>query len=452
VRWINAVNAAQEQRLRSELEGAARRFSEDVDRELLSVISAFEVRRKEELASRYGAWKVMARDPKLVASVHTVSDRSLRFGFDSEALTLVMPIGGERSFDFVVIQFDAGELTQHVIPEAARRYFEGFDVAVARGDAIAYRSNSSWPTQLQTANPDLVWPLLLTKRKIEERRLRQTQSPWRLLVRHHGEPISELMAATRHRDLAFAFAILLVLAASLVVLAAATGRAERLRRQQIEFVAGITHELHTPLAALASAGQNLADGVPVDTARYGETIVKETHRLIDLVDQVLQFGGMQSRNSAKRDEIIDPRATIEEAVAQCRWLAGERGVKIETESEDAPAIRGDRAAVTRAVQNLIANAIRHGGAGGWVGVRAGAEDGFVTIKVEDRGDGIPAADLPHLFEPFYRGRNAQTRGSGLGLTIVDRVARAHGGSISLSKGRERGAEFILRLPAAQRAE
>jgi signal transduction histidine kinase len=101
------------------------------------------------------------------------------------------------------------------------------------------------------------------------------------------------------------------------------------------------------------------------------------------------------------------------------------------------------------VQNLVANAIRHGGDGKWVGVRAGRDDGFVDITVEDRGPGIAAADLPHLFEPFYRGRNAQTRGSGIGLAIVDRIARAHGGRVSVARRRERGAAFTLRLPVAE---
>jgi len=443
VRWINAVNTAREQRLRSEVEGAARRFSEDIDRELLSVVSVFEVRRPAEIAERFQAWKLTARDPKLVSSVRAVSDESLRFGFDTDALRLVMPIGGERSGEFLVVQFDAADLTQRVFPDAARRYFDDFDVAVSHGNAIAYRSSSSWPESLQNANPDLVWSLLLTKHRVEEHGIREAQSSWRLLVRHHGEAISELVAHGRRHDLAFAMAILSLLAASLVVLAAATRRAERLRRQQIEFVAGVTHELHTPLAALASAGQNLADSVPVDTVRYGETIVKETHRLIDLVDQVLQFGGIEAGAVPRREEIVDTRATIDEAIA------GERGVRIDSSGDGAPAIRGDRAAVTRAVQNLVANAIRHGGAGGWVGVSAGAENGFVVIRVEDRGSGIAAADLPHLFEPFYRGRNAQTRGSGLGLTIVDRVARSHGGSISVTMGREHGAEFVLRLPRAE---
>ena len=434
--------------MRSEVEHAARQFTEEIDRELLSVMSVFEVRRAAEVPERYEAWKLTARDPRLVSSVCTVADPSLRFGFDSDALTLAMPIGGERSGDFVIVQFDAAELTQRVIPEAARRFFDDFDVAVTHGNAIAYRSNSGWPASLQNANADLVWPLLLTRHKLEERRIREPQSAWQVLLRHHGEPIPEFMAASRRRDLVFAMAVLILLAASVVVLAAAIRRAERLRRQQLEFVAGITHELHTPLAALASAGQNLADGVPVDTARYGGTIVKETRRLIDLVDQVLQFGGIEA-GAPRRDEIIDAHKMIDEAIAECRWLADERGVRIETNGAEPPPIRGDRIAVTRAVQNLVANAIRHGGAGGWVGVRAGAENGFVVISVEDRGQGIAAADLPHLFEPFYRGRNAQTRGSGLGLTIVDRVARSHGGSISVAKGRERGSEFILRLPSAR---
>ncbi|MEA2415404.1 MAG: hypothetical protein QOI58_2061, partial [Thermoanaerobaculia bacterium] len=103
--------------------------------------------------------------------------------------------------------------------------------------------------------------------------------------------------------------------------------------------------------------------------------------------------------------------------------------------------------LTRAVQNLIANAIRHGAAGKWVSIRAVAEDRSVAISVEDRGPGIAARDLPHLFEPFYRGRGAdRVRGSGLGLTIVKQIALAHGGSVSVDKRRDGRAIFTLRLP------
>ena len=440
VHWINDVNEARERRRRQELETSARRFSEEIDRQLLSVIPVLQMRHGGE-----EALQSIAPDPKLIASIQRVTDPFGRFGFDSDLLTLTVPAGEERSHEFVRVQFDSRELTQRIIPELVRRDFDRADVTIVRRGAVVYQSTPAW----NGANADLTWPLLLAKHKIDEGRL--PQSSWQLLVRNEGQPIAAMIATARVHDFVFAFAILIALGASIVVLAAATRRAERLRRQQMEFVAGITHELHTPLAALAAAGQNLADSVPVDTARYGDAIVKETRRLADLVDDVLQFGGIEGRTKPRRDEIIDPHSTIDDAIADCRRLAEERGVTIESNGTDTPPIRGDRFAVTRAVQNLIGNAIRHGGSGGWVGVRAETENGFVVIRVEDRGDGIAPVDLPHVFEPFYRGRNAQTRGSGLGLAVVDRVARMHGGSISVTKGRERGAEFILRLPASRPA-
>src|ERR1700737_4115043 len=122
VRWIGQVNAAQEQRLRAELEGAAGRFSEEIDRELLQVISRFEMRRRPnaaELAERYKAWNATARNPKLIASVRLVEDEPLRSGFDAERLAMVLPAGGERERErptiFFLVHFRAGELRNHIM-------------------------------------------------------------------------------------------------------------------------------------------------------------------------------------------------------------------------------------------------------------------------------------------------------------------------------------------------
>ncbi|HLJ74315.1 MAG TPA: HAMP domain-containing sensor histidine kinase, partial [Thermoanaerobaculia bacterium] len=353
VQWIDAVNRGREQRMRSELEGAAGRFTEDIDREVLSVLSALERRRSADLPARLEEWKSVVRDPRLIASIGVVSDPGARFGFDPDSLTFLVPIGDERSGQYIAIRYDGDYIAKNLIPETARRYFDGFDIAVTHGDGVVYRSNAQWPRASATADADLAWPLLLAKRRVGERGgASEIRSPWRLLVRRHGQSISQLMAAARRQDLGLAFVIDVLLAASLIILTAAIRRAERLRLQQLDFVAGITHELHTPLAALASAGQNLADSVPVDTARYGETIVREARRLTDLVDQVLQFSGIEA-GASPRIENVDARAAIDEAVAECRWLARERGVEIDVAS-DALAIRGDRVAVTRAVQNLVA--------------------------------------------------------------------------------------------------
>src|SRR5204863_9026650 len=140
---------------------------------------------------------------------------------------------------------------------------------------------------------------------------------------------------------------------------------------QLEFVAGITHELNTPLAALSSAGQNLADGIVADApqiARYGEAIVKESQRLSDLVSQVLEFAGLQARRK-RRTEPVDVARVVADAVAHCRWMADEKNVTVEVDvPAELPPVEGDAAALTRAVENLVANAIRHGGDGEWGGV------------------------------------------------------------------------------------
>jgi signal transduction histidine kinase len=123
-----------------------------------------------------------------------------------------------------------------------------------------------------------------------------------------------------------------------------------------------------------------------------------------------------------------------------------------------PRVRADRAALSRAVQNLLQNAIHHGGEGGWIGLRAAlSRDGGraeVRITVEDRGPGVPDAEVGHLFEPFFRGAQAlerQVRGTGLGLSLVKRIVEAHGGTVSVRTEVGRGSAFTIALPAVAAA-
>src|SRR5207249_3962034 len=116
--------------------------------------------------------------------------------------------------------------------------------------------------------------------------------------------------------------------------------------------------------------------------------------------------GMQARRKVAFAP-VDINAVIDEALASCRWMAEEQGVAVETQVDrDLPLVDGDAASLARAVQNLIANAIRHGADGKWVSISATASDASVVIRVEDRGHGIATRDLPHLFEPFFRGRGS----------------------------------------------
>jgi signal transduction histidine kinase len=274
---------------------------------------------------------------------------------------------------------------------------------------------------------------------------------WQLLVRQHGG-LDAVIAAAHRRNLAVAFLVLAILAASGVMLIVLLRRAERLRAQQAQFVASMSHELNTPLAVLRVASENLQDGIVLDpekVSRYVRTIARETTHLSEMVNHVLELAGMSAGTSVEARELVDVGTIIDDAVTQSRWLPEGKSIDVEVDVDrDLPLVRGSAPTLTRAVQNLLANAMRHGGAGRWVGVRASARNGQVEIAVEDRGPGIDAADAAHLFEPFYRGRGSSTvRGTGLGLTIVKQIVTDHGGSIGVERRRGGGAAFIIRLPA-----
>ncbi|HKH43140.1 MAG TPA: HAMP domain-containing sensor histidine kinase [Thermoanaerobaculia bacterium] len=282
--------------------------------------------------------------------------------------------------------------------------------------------------------------------------------PWRLVVRPAAGSLDAVVARARQRNLAVSAGVLMLLAASFAMLVVAAQRARRLARQRMELVAGVTHELNTPLAAIRSAGQNLADGVvadPEQVRRYGALVEREGRRLSALVGQALKLAGIESGARIWRPEPASVADAVQESLADCRWLLAENGTKVETDlPADLPEVIIDRGALGLIVRNLVDNAARHAAAGKWVGVRAHVEpDGHhVLLTVEDRGPGIAPEDRPHLFEPFYRGRKvvgSATPGSGLGLDLVRRAAAAHGGTVLVSPGPGgRGALFSVRLPAA----
>jgi signal transduction histidine kinase len=280
---------------------------------------------------------------------------------------------------------------------------------------------------------------------------------WEVVVRHRSGSLETAVARARWRNLGVSLGILALLGASMVLLFISTRRARQLARQQMDFVAGVSHELRTPLAVMRSAAQNLAEGAVDDrkrTAEYGALIEKEGQRLSDLVDQVLEFAALQSDRQAYAFESLTVPAIVEAALASCEPLIHEEDIVLEkTIAPELPRVQGDASALRQAVQNLVVNAINYGGSERWVGLSVssnGTEPKEVLIRVSDRGPGIDPEDLPHLFEPFYRGREAsraRRRGSGLGLSLVQRILAAHRGRVSVESLAGRGSAFTLHLPA-----
>ena len=230
----------------------------------------------------------------------------------------------------------------------------------------------------------------------------------------------------------------------------------------MEFVAAVSHELRTPVSVIGAAAGNLADGVVGDPQRvrkYGETIQGEARRLAETVERVLQLAGIAAGRAAAAPARIHPAELINDSLGACRAEIDAAGVNVETEvAETIPDVLGDVTALRSALQNLISNAVKYGGDAHWVRVTArgsgigdqGSAHKTVIFTVEDRGLGIEADDRKHIFEPFYRGREAvskQIHGSGLGLNLVHRIAEAHGGRVTVSSEPGRGSVFTLSLPA-----
>jgi signal transduction histidine kinase len=282
---------------------------------------------------------------------------------------------------------------------------------------------------------------------------------WRLLVQHQSGSLEAAVTYLRWRNLAISFGVLALLSVSVSLLAVTSRRAHTLARQQMEFVAGVSHELRTPVAVIRSAGENLAQGVvgnPERVKQYGHMVEGEARRLGEMVERVLQYAGIESGLGFATRAPLAPADLIDAAVASEATLA-EAGLNVQREiGADLPAVMGDPAALRSVVQNLLANAVKYGGRDRWIGIRAELvrerRRSEVRITISDHGAGIPADELPHVFEPFYRGADALSRqihGNGLGLSLVKRIVTAHGGRVSVSTKAGAGSSFTISLPAAE---
>ena len=280
---------------------------------------------------------------------------------------------------------------------------------------------------------------------------------WLLRVRHHAGSLEAQVARVRARNLAVSGGLLVLILGTALLLVRLSRRAQQLAGLQMNFVAGVSHELRTPLAVIHTAAFNLRGKLarqPEQVEKYGALIQRESGKLSALVEQVLRFAGASAGQVLrKREEVMVatlverslPDASVEAAAA---GNGSSRLPEIIVEKRippDLPRVLADPEAMPHALRNLIENAIKYGGP--WVGISAAAtttrNGPAVEITVADRGPGIPADEIDHVFDPFFRGRRAiqdQVHGTGLGLNLVKRIVEAHGGSLrwKVSRGTEPG--------------
>jgi signal transduction histidine kinase len=419
--------------------------------------------------------------------------------FEPSVPALLHPItisNGDRPdvHHWIVIQLNDNVLRNKMMPDLAQRYFQGasgldYQIAVVGGEPrkTLYSSDRGFgsgkvadadgtmnifgrdqnnllesPTHmfhytLQDRGPesalDVIWfPLFSDTPRDED---------WQLVVRHRtGGPLGAFTAEMHQRDLSLSFGILVLLVLSMGMLLISTRRAQHLARLQMEFVTTISHELRTPLTVIGTAADNITRGVVAgkqQIAQYGALIQAQTRQLTSLVEQVLLFAATRQGRQWHNFHPLDVSDVIQSALGNTADLASSSQFTVEREIEpNLPPVVGDSSALSQCLQNLINNALKYGKKEKWVGIRARFDTAAneIEISVSDRGIGISPADMPHIFEPFYRGSSViaeQVRGTGLGLALAKSIAEAMKGRLTVVSTLGKGSVFTLRLPCTVQA-
>jgi len=220
-------------------------------------------------------------------------------------------------------------------------------------------------------------------------------------------------------------------------------RLETIRR---DFVANVSHELKTPLTAIAGYAETLAtESSESQAAGFAQTIVENAHRMQRLVDDLLDLSRIESGAWEPEPQPVDVETAAREAWAQFAERATNRKIAFET-ATNSSSVHTDPEALRQVFNNLFENALRHTPSGGRIRVTAQRDGDNTVVRVTDTGTGIPADHLPRIFERFYRvdpSRARQEGGTGLGLAIVKHLVEAHGGGVEAVSELGKGTTILL---------
>ncbi|TQM82332.1 two-component system sensor histidine kinase SenX3 [Saccharothrix saharensis] len=226
----------------------------------------------------------------------------------------------------------------------------------------------------------------------------------------------------------------------------------RLEATRRDFVANVSHELKTPVGALALLAEAVLDAADdqEEVRRFSAKIMQEATRLGTLVTELIALSRLQGAEKLPELSRVEVDVVIDEAMGRSRLAAESAGIGITTDEPSGLEVEGDRTLLVTALSNLLDNAVAYSPPGSPVSVSRKLVDGFVEIAVTDRGIGIAEDQQTRVFERFYRvdkARSRATGGTGLGLAIVKHVANNHGGEVKLWSLPGTGSTFTLRIPA-----
>jgi two-component system sensor histidine kinase SenX3 len=231
----------------------------------------------------------------------------------------------------------------------------------------------------------------------------------------------------------------------------------RLDKTRRDFIENISHELKTPIGAIALLSEAIQEaGDDKETIRkFAGNLNKESNRLALLVQDIIELSRLQSEEVLAEAQLVDIGKVISEAVDRNEQLATNRNVRLISQEVYGPRVFGNKEMLVAAVKNLIENAISYSEPGSQVGIGCSTKEALAEIAVTDSGAGISSENQERVFERFYRvdpSRSRETGGTGLGLSIVKHVAKIHRGDVKLFSQLGVGSTFTLRIPLATAAD
>ena len=299
----------------------------------------------------------------------------------------------------------------------------------------------------------------LGKRLWEVTRLHEMCETLTDTLRRAGEVKGQLKLAARPRDQVIEMRAAPLAGgadepAGAVIVLNDVSEMDRLETVRRDFVANVSHELKTPVAAIRGLVETIIDDRRMDPAHRERFLLKirdQSVRLSSVVADLLTLSRLESQGGALERKPIDLRDPVRAAAAALLPTADERGVAVETHVPDGPVtVAGDKEALCQVTSNLLDNALKYTARGGRVWVRLRSEGHAALIEVQDTGIGIEPKDQERIFERFYRvdkGRSRELGGTGLGLSIVKHIARLHGGEVSVESVPGVGSTFRVVIPS-----
>jgi len=283
---------------------------------------------------------------------------------------------------------------------------------------------------------------------------RETGLPWTIRVWPADGTVSQEAWSARRNLFVAGFGLMgLVIATAAYLVFRAVHRELSVARLQSDFVSAVSHEFRTPLTAMCHLTEMLEENGPPPERlpQYYGALARETWRLHGLVESLLDFGRMEAGRRTYRMEETNAAALARCVVEEFRDRPDGSGERLVFAArEEGLVVRADREAIALALRNLVDNALKYSPESSPVAISVSGRGDLAGISVEDHGPGIPKDEQRAVFRKFVRGeaaRNANVKGTGIGLALADNIVKAHGGSLELATEPGRGSRFTILLPA-----